>query len=197
MKNFLVGLGVFFLALVLMVATFSAGFITGSTAAVPDWFPAALKPAFAEQEMPQFALPGENTGTPEDLKTLFGPFWESWNLVKEFYVDQPVDEELLMRGAISGMLKSLGDEHTSYLDPKMFKTTNAHLEGKEYEGIGAWVDITGEYLSIISPMPGSPAEDAGLKPGDKVIAIDGEDMTGLDGEAVRQRILDRADPSWS
>ena len=64
-----------------------------------------------------------------------------------------------------------------------------HLEGQEYEGIGAWVDITGEYLTIISPMPGSPSEKAGLKPNDKIIAIDGVDMTGLDGEAVRQKVL--------
>ncbi len=94
-----------------------------------------------------------------------------------------------MRGAIRGMLESLGDEHTSYLDPAMFERTNATLQGEEYEGIGAWVDITGEYLTIISPMPGSPAEKAGLKTGDKVIAIDGVDMTGLDGEVVRQRVL--------
>jgi carboxyl-terminal processing protease len=66
---------------------------------------------------------------------------------------------------------------------------NAQLEGEEYEGIGAWVDITGEYLTIISPMPGSPAEEAGLRPNDKVIAINGEDMTGVDGEVARQQVL--------
>ena len=62
------------------------------------------------------------------------------------------------------------------------------MEG-DYEGIGAWVDITGEYLAIISPMPGSPAEKAGLKAGDIVVAIDGEDMTGIPGDLVLRRIL--------
>jgi len=87
------------------------------------------------------------------------------------------------------MLESLGDQHTSYLDPAQFETSNAHLQGEEYEGIGAWVDISGDYLTIISPMPGSPAEEAGLKPNDQVIAIDGEDMTGIDGELVRQKVI--------
>jgi carboxyl-terminal processing protease len=65
---------------------------------------------------------------------------------------------------------------------------NTRLEG-EYEGIGAWVDPTAEYLTIVDPMPGSPAEAAGLKPGDEVIAVDGEDMTGIDGNLVIRRIL--------
>jgi carboxyl-terminal processing protease len=128
-------------------------------------------------------------GTPADLEDLFQPFWQTWNLVDEEFVEQPVDKDAMMRGAINGMLESLDDEHTSYLDPDMFERANAQLDGEEYEGIGAWVDISGDYLTIISPMPGSPAEDAGLKPNDKVIGIDGEDMIGIDGELVRQRIL--------
>jgi carboxyl-terminal processing protease len=71
----------------------------------------------------------------------------------------------------------------------MFKEATAHLQGQEYEGIGAWVDTTQDYLTIISPMPGSPAEKAGLKPNDKVIAIDGQDMTGIDGEVARQKVM--------
>lgn len=190
MKKYLVGIGIFLFAAVLMFATFAAGFVTGKTASLPDWFPVALNPVLQEGSIVVNPIQsGENAGTPGDLTKLFEPFWQTWGLVKEFYVDQPVNEELMVRGAIRGMLESLGDEHTSYLDPQMFETTNAHLQGEEYEGIGAWVDITGEYLTIISPMPGSPAEQADLRPGDKVLAIDGVDMTGLDGEAVRQRVL--------
>lgn len=125
----------------------------------------------------------------QDLDELFVPFWQTWSMVEQEFVDQPVDREAMMRGAIRGMLESLGDEHTSYLDPEMFERANAQLEGEEYEGIGAWVDTTGDYLTIISPMPNSPAEKAGLKPNDKIIAVDGEDMTGIDGELVRQRVI--------
>jgi carboxyl-terminal processing protease len=93
-----------------------------------------------------------------------------------------------MRGAITGMLASLGDQHTSYMDPQEFKDANSSLEGA-YEGIGAYVDTGGDFLSITSPIPGSPAEKAGLKPGDKIIAIDGEDMTGVNPELARRKVL--------
>ena len=87
------------------------------------------------------------------------------------------------------MMAALGDQHTSYLDPVQFEQSTEQLQGQEYEGIGAWVDISGDYLTIISPMPGSPAEKAGLRPDDKVIGVDGEDVTGLDGESVRQKVI--------
>ena len=132
-----------------------------------------------------------STSSSEELDTLFQPFWETWNYVNDQYVDQPVDQTLMMRGAITGMLESLGDPHTSYMDPEMFRQQNTPLQG-EYEGIGAWVDVTGEYIIIISPMPNSPAEKQGLKPDDQVIAVDGEDMTGIEGNLVLRRILGEA-----
>lgn len=125
---------------------------------------------------------------PADRDELFTPFWEAWEVVQNQYVDQPVDQEALMQGAIKGMLEALGDEHTSYMDPDQFRQANIPLS-QEYEGIGAWVDTDAEYLTIVTPMPDSPAEKAGLKPGDKVIAIDGEDMTGIDGNLVIRRVL--------
>ena len=93
-----------------------------------------------------------------------------------------------MQGAIQGMISALGDEHSSYMDPETYKAANADLSG-EYEGIGAYVDTTTIFLTIISPMPDSPAERAGLHAGDQVIAIDGEDMTGINGELVRLKII--------
>jgi carboxyl-terminal processing protease len=126
--------------------------------------------------------------TAEEYQDLFAPFWETWDIIHEQYVDQPVNDETLMQGAIEGMLESLGDPHTSFMNPEEFEQANSSLEG-EYEGIGAWVDITGDYVEIISPMKGSPAAEAGLQPNDKVIAINGEDMTGVPGELVLQRIL--------
>lgn len=126
--------------------------------------------------------------TPKELQNLFSPFWETWDLVHEQFVDQPVDDLGLMQGAITGMLDALGDRHTSFMTPIEFQQANESLEG-EYEGIGAWVDITGDFVEIISPMKGSPADEAGLQPKDIVIAIDGEDMTDIPGDLVLQRIL--------
>jgi carboxyl-terminal processing protease len=93
-----------------------------------------------------------------------------------------------MRGAIRGMMDALGDKQTFYMDPVVYENETSSLAG-EYEGIGAYVDLDGEYLTIISPIEGSPAEAAGLKPGDKVIAIDGEDMKGFTPEEARQKVL--------
>ncbi len=131
---------------------------------------------------------GNNNSGTTDREKLFAPFWQTWDLVHKEFVDQPVDDVKLMQGAISGMLNSLGDKHTSYMDPDQYRQQNMPLDG-EYEGIGAWVDVTGEYVTITSPMPNSPAERAGLRPADTVIAVDGEDMTGIDGNLVLRRIL--------
>ncbi|QRN82206.1 S41 family peptidase [Chloroflexota bacterium] len=129
-----------------------------------------------------------STSTPADQANLFSPFWETWDLLHENYVDQPLNDTDLMRGAIEGMLASLGDKHTSYMTPEEFTQANESLTG-EYEGIGAYVDVSGDYVEIISPMKGSPAEAAGLRPNDKVVAIDGVDMTGTPGDLVLQQIL--------
>jgi carboxyl-terminal processing protease len=129
--------------------------------------------------------PGEAPTT--ELQDLFTPFWEAWDIVHEDFIYQPVDDVELMRGAISGMVDALDDPQSYYMDPDHFSQSLMPLDG--YEGIGAWVDPDGEYLVIIAPMPGSPAEEAGLEPGDQVIAIDGDDMTGIDGNLVIRRIL--------
>jgi carboxyl-terminal processing protease len=115
---------------------------------------------------------------------LFEPFWETWQIIHDQYVDQPVNDTKLMQGAIRGMLASLGDAHTAYMDPDEYQAAQAPLTGEEYEGIGAYVDTTGQYLTIVSPMIGSPAEAAGLRPGDEIIAVDGKSETGVDPSVV-------------
>ncbi len=137
---------------------------------------------------PEIPYVDAEADTPEDLQGLFSPFWETWGIVHEEYVDQPVDDLALMRGALKGMLDALEDKHTSYMTPEEFTQANEALEG-EYEGIGAWVNTTGDYVEIISPMRGSPAAEAGLQPNDIIVGIDGEDMTGIPGDLVLRRIL--------
>jgi carboxyl-terminal processing protease len=179
--------------IIVIVGAFSGGFLAGNV--FSQYSPNSLDLPFLgdsnQTTSPTVVTDQTSTeavGTPSDLRTLFKPFWESWDIVHKQFVDQPVNDTLLMRGAIKGMLDSLGDNHTSYVDPDMLRQANIQLEG-EYEGIGAWVDVTGDFLTIISPMPNSPAEKAGLKPEDQVIKIDGEDMTGLDGNVVLKKVL--------
>ncbi len=170
--------------IVVALGSFAGGFVSGHL------IPLSGIPGFPDSGTfaPPTTSPDQQSATPSEFQALFSPFWEAWNLVHENYVDQPVDDVELMRGAISGMMNALGDQHSTYMSPKDFADANSSLEG-EYEGIGAFVDTTAEYLTITSPIPGSPAERAGLLSGDQIVAIDGKDMTGIDAEVARTKVL--------
>jgi len=99
---------------VLLVSVFSGGLAAGYL--IKENVPADLL-SLATAPTP---MPETTEATPDELTTLFTPFWEAWQIVHDDYVDQPVDDLKLMQGAISGMLDSLGDEHTSYMDPHVY-----------------------------------------------------------------------------
>jgi carboxyl-terminal processing protease len=170
--------------IILLGGAFAGGFLVGHLVPSGNQLP------FFGDLIPSAptTTPEQQAATPNEVSTLFAPFWEAWNIIHEQYVDQPVDDTALMRGAIRGMMDALGDKQTFYMDPIVYQTETSSLQG-EYEGIGAYVDTDGEYLTIISPIAGSPADAAGLRPGDKIIGIDGEDMTGTPPEEARQKVL--------
>ena len=114
-----------------------------------------------------------------DRDALFAPFWEAWDLLHSSYVD-PLDDNSLMEAALSGMMDSLGDPHTFYMDPDTFRIANTDLSG-EFEGIGATVrqDADTGALLIVDTLAQSPAQQAGLLPGDAIVQVDGEDITGM------------------
>ncbi len=172
------------IAVFLMLVSFAGGIFAGIN--LPSNI--SLPSNFSPQTTIEAQATPSVTNTPVDRETLFKPFWQAWDLVHKQYVAQPVDDTTLMRGAISGMLNSLGDPNTAYMDPDQYQQANAPLEGS-YEGIGAWVDTTGEFLTIISPMAGSPAEAAGLKSGDMIIAVDGTSAVSTDPTLVLRNVL--------
>ena len=167
----------------LLAGGFSGGFITGHFLPFASVAPVQAAPFSSPTLSPQ-----AQTSTPQDVQTLFKPFWEAWQIVHQQYVDQPLNDTKLMEGAIRGMMESLGDPHSTYMDPQTYKDANAELAGS-YEGIGAVVDTTAKYLTILSTFPGSPAEKAGIQAGDQVIAVDHKDMTGVSPELVRQQVI--------
>lgn len=121
-----------------------------------------------------------NNGTmPEGAEAAFRPFWETYNLVQARYFDQPIDPDLLAEGAINGMLDALEDPHTRYLSPQDEEAARQGMAG-EIQGIGAEVSLEDEQIVIVSPIAGSPAEAAGLQPGDVILTADGVELTGLD-----------------
>jgi carboxyl-terminal processing protease len=162
-------------AIVLVVCLFGSGFVVGN-------FVPALRPSSISTIT---VTPGANQGgTPADLQPQFAPFWQAWNLVHQNYVDQPVDNTKLVQGAISGMMNALGDAHSGYWTPQETTDANMAMQGA-YDGIGAYVDTRGAYLTITKTIPGYPAEKAGLQTGDQIIAVNGQDMTGIDPDLVR------------
>ena len=113
---------------------------------------------------------------PEDLATA----WEVWNLISQQHVDRDgFDSEEFDEGAIRGLLAALGDAHTNYVPPEAFQIDNEDLYGS-FEGIGANVQMNADgKLFIVAPLDGSPAETAGLRSGDLILAVNGESIEGL------------------
>jgi carboxyl-terminal processing protease len=171
--------------IVVALGSFAGGFVSGHL------IPLANIPGLPESVtfLPPTTSPEEQSATPKEMQTTFAPFWEAWNLVHKNYVEQPVDDVKLMQGAISGMMNTLEVGRNYYYDQKTMEQQNTALNGKDYEGIGAYVDVDKQYLTIISPIRGSPAEKAGLRTGDQIIGIDGVDMTGTSAEEARQKVL--------
>jgi carboxyl-terminal processing protease len=176
-------------SVILLTGTFSAGFLVGHFMPSKGQIPPISQLIPSSPYSPPTVLPEQQASTPGDVQTLFQPFWQTWNLIHDQYVIKPVDDIKLMEGAIHGMLQTLDVGLNYYQNAETYAKTTDYLNGKDYEGIGAYVDTSGEYMTVISPIKGSPAAKAGLRAGDKVIAIDGKDMTGIPPEDVRQKVL--------
>ncbi|MFA4830802.1 MAG: S41 family peptidase [Patescibacteria group bacterium] len=117
----------------------------------------------------------------------FDQFWDVWNKVKNKFVDKPVDEVKLFYGALSGMVNGLGDPYSVYLPPEPAGEFVKDLAG-EFEGIGAEIGVRDNRLKVIAPLRESPAERAGLRPGDTIFAIDGKETASLSLEEAVLKI---------
>ncbi|SER81206.1 carboxyl-terminal processing protease [Gracilibacillus ureilyticus] len=102
----------------------------------------------------------------------------AFTIIKENYVEE-VDDNQLIEGAIQGMLQSLGDPYTVYMDKETMEQFNEQIESS-FEGIGAEVSMVNGNVTIVAPIKDSPAEKAGLKPNDQILTVDGESVEGLD-----------------
>ena len=129
-------------------------------------------------------------GTADSLQQRFEPFWDAYHKIDREYVGT-VDEKKLVEGAIDGMFKALGDPYSSYMSSDEYRRSLSGLSG-EFEGVGAEMtsrDRSGKsgcspagpncLLVVVRPLPGSPAEKAGVRPNDEVIAVDRQSVQGL------------------
>jgi carboxyl-terminal processing protease len=140
-------------------------------------------------------------GTPAEEVDAFQPFWDTYRAVTDRYAGGDVDRKALIEGAIKGMIGALDDPYSLYLTSDEFKDSLRSISG-EFEGIGATigtVDAAGDTstctalaadcrLVVVAPIPGSPAERAGLLAGDIIDAIDGQRLEGLTVDAARDRV---------
>lgn len=133
-------------------------------------------------------LIGKNSNPPAWLSNdvEFDLFWEAWRKIQDDFVDTPIVEPTLFYGAMRGMVSSLGDPYSVFMEPEDATEFNEELAGR-FEGIGAEIGIKNQRLTIIAPLPESPAEASGLKAGDKVFSIDDFDTTDISlNEAVNR-----------
>jgi len=111
-----------------------------------------------------------------------------WDYIQADYVDPGrLDNEKMSRAAIEGMLAELDDPHSTYMDAASYQQFMESLKGN-FEGIGATINQVEGRIMIVSPLPGSPAEQAGLRAGDTILAVDGVTTEGLTAEEAVARV---------
>jgi carboxyl-terminal processing protease len=123
--------------------------------------------------------PPPDGGAPADWKSSFPVFWEAWHYVQEDFYKTPINSDDLVNGSIAGMVNALGDPHTGFTDAKTAAITSTQLQGS-FEGIGATVEMREGRLTIVAPIKGSPAENAGLLPNDIVLQVDDTVIQNMD-----------------
>ena len=126
---------------------------------------------------------------PGNAESDFALMAEAWNAIQNQYVDiSSVEPRTLTYGSISGMVDALGDTgHSTFLTPQMIKEEDGFIKG-EYQGIGAEVRMKNGHVVIVTPLDGSPAQKAGLRPGEIIMEVNGRNVTDLTLLQVVQRI---------
>ncbi|HEU4677128.1 MAG TPA: S41 family peptidase [Candidatus Paceibacterota bacterium] len=166
----LLGVG---LAVLLATATFFSGIHIGSDTKL-------------EANVFSFLMPQTAADTSVDMSE----FWRVWNLLNEKFVtttSTPVTNGEKIEGAIEGLVRSYGDPYTVYMPPEEANSFNEDISGN-FSGVGMEVGIRDDVLTVISPLPQSPAEQAGIMAGDMILRIDGESTESMSVDEAVKRI---------
>ncbi|MEK7659152.1 MAG: S41 family peptidase [Patescibacteria group bacterium] len=134
-------------------------------------------------------LIARDAGQPESVD--FSLFWDAWNLIHERYVDRSnLNTQEMVFGAIEGMVKSIGDPFTVFLETKEAKRLEEDIKG-EFAGIGIEIGMREEVLTVITPLRDTPADRAGIIAGDKILKIDGDSTAGVTLDEAVSKIRGR------
>lgn len=119
-----------------------------------------------------------NSSPPPTREIDFSLFWDVWSRLEQKYLDKSkIDPEKMVYGAISGMVNSIGDPYTIFLPPKENSDFKQDLNGM-FDGIGAQLGAKDDKIVVIAPLKDHPAERAGLRAGDWIVKVNGEETFG-------------------
>ena len=181
--RFVRGGAVVLLAVAALILTFGLGY--GVSDLLSDDEPAAAPLVTSAVDVEQPAAPD---AAPSELSVGAAILDEIFDILQAEYVDKEIlDERSLRDAAIRGAIDSLNDPHTEYLSPGDLAIGTGEIESS-YEGIGATVTDRAGVIQIVAPFRGSPAEAAGIRAGDIILAVNGESTEGWTDQQAVQRI---------
>lgn len=124
----------------------------------------------------------------EDLSASdLGVLWDAWDVIGQKYAGEIPTKEKVVEGAARGMIASLDDPYTVFWNKEESEDFASEMEGS-FEGIGAEIGIRNQILTVIAPMDGTPAANAGIKSGDKIFKINDEVTTEMTLDEAISRI---------
>ncbi|MFA6604171.1 MAG: S41 family peptidase [Patescibacteria group bacterium] len=174
-KNYRSGI----IAAILLIGVFVGGVAVGSVRGS-----GAISPALkCEDRLVNRGVKGAISGQDVD----FNEYWNVWQMLKQKHVSKKATDLDLFYGSLAGMVNSLGDPYSVFFDPKFASQFASELSGT-FEGIGAELGVKNGQPTVIAPLPGTPAEKAGLMAGDKILTIDGVDTLNMALEDAVSRI---------
>lgn len=119
------------------------------------------------------------SGSRQTATDLFAPLEQLYQYIdRYFYWPERIEERTLLHGAMKGLVKQLDDPYSEFLDPGDHERWEESLEG-EFSGVGIEITIKDDVLTVIAPLVGTPAEQAGVRIGDQILAIDGDSTEGI------------------
>lgn len=165
---------------IFIILIFAAGIWVGQNIVLP----------FGGKQIPVFTI--LNKEKPRAVQVDFAPLWLVWDKVTTEYLEKnKLDPQKLLYGAISGLVEAVGDPYTVFLDPVQNREFELSLSGI-YEGVGIEIDLRDNQLVVVAPIEGTPASEAGVVAGDKILKIDGDDTSALTIQQAVQKIRGRA-----
>ncbi len=133
--------------------------------------------ALVSFQLGRAAAPAPTATDPAEVDADFTVLEETYRQLSEEAVDPPSSEELL-RGAIDGMLETLDDPHAVYFDPEAFEHFNRQLDGT-FSGVGLMLEEDEGGPVVVNVLPATPAEEAGVEIGERIVSVDGRDVRDL------------------